>query len=98
MTEHAALERWLAGTAERSGDDGEFALYTSKRDGGFVSALSDGVVLTGSRMEDLRAAIERAGAGHETLNDDAAFRAALARQHDRAPGSWATRAARSSTR
>ena len=86
VTDHVALERWLAGTAERSGDDGEFALYTSKRNGGFVSALSDSVVLTGSRMEDLRAGIERAGAGQESLNDDAAFRAALGRLHDERAG------------
>jgi hypothetical protein len=81
VSDRAALERELAKGWNRSGDDGDFALYTSKS-GGDVTALSEKVTLSATTMADLRGAIARGTAGGPSLAGDPDFVAALARDHD----------------
>jgi hypothetical protein len=81
VSDRAALERGLAKDGNRSGEDGAFALYTSKS-GIDVTAVSDTVTLSASSMADLRAAIARGTGGRPSLAGDPDFRAALARDHD----------------
>jgi hypothetical protein len=82
VSDRGGVERWLAKSAHRDGDDGEFALYADPSRH-IVAGLSDTVFLTATGMADLRGAIDRKARGARSLADDPAFRKALARDYDR---------------